>query len=127
MNGFCFTCLLAQADTSQWDWLGGMAGGILGAILGLGGGAFGTYCSIRNTRTSAERRFMIRYSMVIWLAVLSLVLLPVALSQFGLIPVWLQWALFALFFVLLVPSIGWANRHQAVLRGPGGQGASPQA
>jgi hypothetical protein len=43
MNGFCFTCLLAQADTSQWDWLGGMVGGVLGTLLGLGGGAFGTY------------------------------------------------------------------------------------
>ena len=127
MNDLFFTGLMAQGDASQWDWLGGMAGGILGATLGLGGGAFGTYCSIRNTRTPAERRFMIRYSVVIWLTVLSLVLLPVALSQFGLIPVWLQWALFGLFFVLLVPSIVWANRHQAVLRGSGGQGASPQA
>ena len=123
-----FSCvLMAEADGSQWGWLGGISGGVLGAVLGIGGGVLGTYCSIRNTRTAAERRFMIRYSMVIWLAVLSLVLLPVALSQFGLIPVWLQWALFALFFVLLVPSIVWANRHQAVLRGPGGQGASPQA
>ena len=127
MNDLFFNCLMAQGDTRHWDWLGGMAGGILGATLRLGGGAFGTYCSIRNTRTAAERRFMIRYSVVIWLTVLSLVLLPVALSQFGLIPVWLQWALFGLFFVLLVPSIVWANRHQAVLRGPGGQGASPQA
>jgi hypothetical protein len=67
---------------------------------------------------------MIRYSVVIWLAVISLVFLPVALSQFGLIPVWLQWALFALFFVLLVPSIGWANRRQAVLRGAQGQSDS---
>jgi hypothetical protein len=127
MNGFFFTCLLAQADTSQWDWLGGMVGGVLGTLLGLGGGAFGTYCSIRNTRTPAERRFMIRYSVVIWLAVILLVLLPVAFSQFGLIPAWLQWALFALFFVLLVPSIVWANRHQAHLRGSQGPGGPLQA
>jgi hypothetical protein len=124
MNGFFFTCLLAQADASQWNWLGGMVGGVLGALLGLGGGAFGTYCSIRNTRTAVERRFMIRYSVVIWLAVISLVLLPVGLSQFGLIPVWLQWALFALFLLMLVPSILWANRHQAYLRGSQGPGAS---
>ena len=123
-----FTCvLMAEADGSQWGWLEGVLGGVFGAVLGIGGGVWGTYCSIRNTKTAAERRFMIRYSVAIWLAVLSLVLLPVALRQFGLIPVWLQWALFALFFVLLVPSIGWANRHQAVLRGSGGQGASPQA
>jgi hypothetical protein len=64
---------------------------------------------------------MTRYSAVTWLAVLVLVLLPVALSQFGLIPVWSQWGLFALPFVLLVPSTGWANRRRAGLRGPQGQ------
>jgi Ca2+/Na+ antiporter len=119
-----FTCiLLAEADGGQWGWLAGVLGGVLGAVIGIGGGVLGTYFSIRNTKTAAERRFVIRYGMVIWLAVLALVLLPVALSQFGLIPVWLQWALFALFFVLLVPSVGWANRRQAYLcgsQGPGG-------
>ena len=123
-----FTCvLMAEADGSQWGWLGGISGGVLGTVLGIGGGVLGTYCSIRNTKTAAERRFVIRYSVVIWLAVISLVFLPVALSQFGLIPVWLQWALFALFFVLLVPSIGWANRRQAQWRGSQGQPASPEA
>ena len=120
-----FTCaLMAEADGSQWGWLEGVLGGVFGAVLGIGGGVLGTYCSIRNTKTAAERRSMIRYSVVIWLAVISLVFLPIALSQFGLIPVWLQWALFALFFVLLVPSIGWANRRQAQLRGSQGQSDS---
>jgi hypothetical protein len=123
-----FTCLLmAEADTSQWGWLAGAVGGVLGALLGLGGGVFGTYCSIKNTKTAAERRFMIRYSVVIWLAVIALVLLPVGLSRFGLIPVWLQWALFTLFFLMLVPSILWANRHQAYLRGSQGPSASQGA
>ena len=127
MNELFFTCLLAEADTSQWGWLAGVVRGVLGALLGLGGGVFGTHCSIKNTRTAVERRFMIRYSVVIWLAVIALVLLPVGLSQFGLIPVWLQWALFALFFLMLVPSILWANRHQAHLRGSQGPGAPLQA
>ena len=126
MNEMFFGCLLAEADTSQWGWLLGAVGGVLGALIGLGGGVFGTYCSIKNTRTGVERRFMIRYIVVIWLAVVSLVLVPVALSQFGLIPVWLQWALFALFFALLVPSIFWANRHQAQLRGSQGPGGPVQ-
>ena len=118
ISSLCFAgLLLAEADASQWGWRAGAVGGILGTLVGLGGGAFGTYCSIKNTKTPAERRFMIRYSVAIWLAVVSLVLVPVALSQFGLIPVWLQWALFALFFALLVPSILWLNRHQAHLRG----------
>jgi Ca2+/Na+ antiporter len=116
-----FTCVLvAEADGGQWGWLAGVVGGVLGTVLGIGGGVLGTYCSVRNTKTAAERRFMIRYSVVIWLAVISLVLLPVALSQFGLTPVWLPWVLTALFFVLLVPSIGWANRRQSALRGPQG-------
>jgi hypothetical protein len=126
MTELYFTCLLAEADASQWGWLAGAVGIVLGALIGLGGGVFGTYCSIKNTRTAVERRFMIRYSVVIWLAVISLVFLPVGLSQFGLIPVWLQWTLFALFFLMLVPSIIWTNRHQAGLRGSGGQGAAPQ-
>jgi Ca2+/Na+ antiporter len=123
MTALFFTCLMAEADTSQWHWLGGIVGGVLGTLLGIGGGVFGTYCSIRNTKTAAERRFMIRYSVVIWLAVISLVLLPVALSQFGVIPVWLPWVLTALFFVMLVPSILWANRHQAALRNTDGKDA----
>ena len=118
---------MAEADTSQWGWLAGVVGGVVGTLLGLGGGVFGTYCSIKNTRTAVERRFMIRYSVVIWLAVIALVLLPVGLSQFGLIPVWLQRALFALFFLMLVPSILWANRHQAHLRGLQGPGGPVQA
>jgi hypothetical protein len=124
VSSLFFTGLLADADTSQWGWLAGAGGGLLGALVGLGGGVFGTYCSIKTTRTAMERRFMIRYSVVIWLAVISLVLLPVALSEFGLIPVWLQWGLFTLFFLTLVPSILWANQHQAHLRAP--QGPTPQ-
>jgi hypothetical protein len=73
-------------------------------------------------RLPSLRRFLIRYSVVTWLAVVSLCLLPVGLSQFGLIPVWLQSALFALLFVLLVPPIAWANRRQAQLRGSPGPG-----
>jgi hypothetical protein len=123
-----FTCfLMAQADTGQWNWLGVTVSAILGTLLGLGGGAFGTYCSIKNTRTAAERRFMIRSSVVIWLVVIFLVLVPSTLSAFGIIPVWLQWVLIALFAGMLVPSIVWVNRQQAHLRGSQGPGASPQA
>jgi hypothetical protein len=113
-----FSCvLMAEADGSQWGWLAGAIGGVLGTVLGIGGGVFGTHCSIKNTRTAAERRFMIHFSVAIWLAVVSLVCVPVALSQFGLISVWFQWTLFALFFVMLVPSIVWVNRHLVGLRG----------
>ena len=42
----------------------GLGGGSVGSVLNLLGGAIGTYCGIRNTRTVAERRFMIRCSVV---------------------------------------------------------------
>lgn len=44
----------------------GMMGGILGGALGLAGGALGTYFSIRNTRGTRERGFMVRVAAVGW-------------------------------------------------------------
>jgi hypothetical protein len=116
---------MAEVDASHWGALGGIAGGVLGTLVGLAGGVFGSYCSIKSTRTAAERRFVIRYSVVLWLAIVVLILLPVTLSLLGLIPVWLQWTLFVLFFVLLIPSIGWTNRHLAALGGPCGEDVPP--
>jgi hypothetical protein len=120
-------CLLMAGDGSQWGWLGGIIGGVLATVLGIGGGVFGTFCSIRNTKSTMERRFTIRYAIAIWLAVIIPIWLPFSLNLSGVIPAWLQWASFALFFVLLVPSNGWANRRQTVLGGAQGQAASPQA
>ena len=48
----------------------GLIGGIAGTVIGLAGGAFGTYCSIRNTRGPLERAFMIKASIVTWIALL---------------------------------------------------------
>jgi hypothetical protein len=110
-------------EEGQASWTGWWVG-ILGAVLGLGGGIFGTYCSIKNTKTPAEKRFMIRYGVAGWLALVLLVFVPLALRFSGVIPAWLEWALFALFFVLLLPSIRWANRRQAALRQAGGQNAT---
>ncbi len=49
----------------------GLIGGILGAVIGLGGGAFGTYKAIRNTAGPRERAFMIRCSAAAWVIVLA--------------------------------------------------------
>jgi hypothetical protein len=118
---------MAEVDASHWGALEGIAGGVLGTLVGLAGGVFETYCSIKSTRTHAERGFVIRYGVGLWLAVVVLILLPVTLSLLGLIPVWLQWALFVLFFVLLVPSIGRANRRLAALAGPHEGDVPPEA
>jgi uncharacterized membrane protein len=40
----------------------GSIGGILGIALGIAGGAFGTYCSIKNTNGPLERKFTIKAS-----------------------------------------------------------------
>jgi Ca2+/Na+ antiporter len=58
----------------------GIIGGILGGVLGTLGGAIGTWCSIRNTRGPRERAFMVRASVVAWIAIIVflalLLLLP---------------------------------------------------
>ncbi len=117
-----FSLFIADMDANEW---GGILGGVLGTVIGIGGGVLGTYFSIKNTKTTAERRFMIRYAVAIWLAVVILIFVPITLSLLGVIPVWAQWAMFGLFYVLLMPSIGWANRRQAALRGAGGENTVP--
>ncbi len=47
----------------------GIVGGILGAIFGIAGGVIGTYCSIKNTKGPLERAFMIKASVITWIAI----------------------------------------------------------
>ena len=53
----------------------GIIGGILGCILGVLGGVVGTYCSIKNTQSPAEKTFMIKASIVAWVAISIFLLL----------------------------------------------------
>ncbi len=94
----------------------GNLGPVLGPILGVLGGAFGTYCSVRNTETATERRFMVKGAVFVWLSGLLLIGLPLVLWTLGVIPAWSYWLSFSLFFVLLVPMILCINRRQAQLR-----------
>ena len=94
----------------------GNLGPVLGPILGALGGAFGTYCSIKNTETPAERRFMVKASVLIWLSGFLLIGLPLVLWTLGVIPAWSYWLSFSLFFVLLLPMIHYLNRRQSQLR-----------
>ena len=52
-----------EPETAGW------IGGVGGTVLGVLGGAVGTYFSIRNTRGPRERAFMIRASVACWAAV----------------------------------------------------------
>jgi hypothetical protein len=48
----------------------GTVGGIVGGLVGVIGGAVGTYCSVRNSQGPVERVFMIKASVVVWIAVI---------------------------------------------------------
>jgi len=68
----------------------GWIGGIVGGLCGLCGGIFGTYCSIRNTRSQRECRYMTRWSIYFWVGVTAflvvLFLVPFPYRSFLWIP-----------------------------------------
>jgi len=90
----------------------GLTGAVLGPLFGLLGGIFGTWMSIKNTKSARERRFVITMSIVVWLALVLLGAIPLALAITGLISKWSCWPFFTLFFILLIPSIVWGNARQ---------------
>lgn len=94
----------------------GLIGGIVGSAIGVLGAIIGTYFSIKNTKTAAERRFAVKCALGVWVAGTLSIGLPLVLWLVGLIPQWLHWAAYAMFYILLVPTIFWAEKHQAVLR-----------
>jgi hypothetical protein len=47
----------------------GIVGGIVGSVFGIAGGIIGTYCSIKNTKGPLERTFMIKASVIAWIAI----------------------------------------------------------
>lgn len=53
----------------------GMIGGIIGSILGVAGGAFGAYCSIKNAQTGEERALMIKATLFICVGVATFLIL----------------------------------------------------
>jgi Ca2+/Na+ antiporter len=88
----------------------GMIGGILGGILGTLGGAIGTWCSIRNTRGPRERAFMIRASVVAWVAIAVFLALLLLLPHPYRLWMWLPYG------ILLPLGIVYLNRRLAEIR-----------
>lgn len=77
----------------------------------------GTYIPIRNAKTPAARRFLIKLSIIIWAYILGLVVLPMALAVHGVIPfAWSQYS--GAGFVVLFFLIPWINRRTAQLEQP---------
>ena len=88
----------------------GTVGGIIGGILGLAGGAIGTYASIRNTAGPRERQFMVRTAIVAWVVVtLFLILLFVLPNPYR----WLIWIPYGVALPLAIVSL---NRKQQAIR-----------
>lgn len=85
-------------------------GGILGSCIGILGGIFGTWASIRHTHSQAERAFMIRCALGIWLLVAAF------LAGLFLIPSPFNYLLWIPYPILLVVGIRWMNARLAELR-----------
>jgi peptidoglycan/LPS O-acetylase OafA/YrhL len=88
----------------------GLIGGMAGAALGLAGGLFGTYFSVKNTKSPRERAFMIKASIVCWAFVLAFVL------GMCLIPGFYKILLVPIYVVGLVAGILLGNKKQAQIR-----------
>jgi uncharacterized membrane protein YidH (DUF202 family) len=104
------------APIAKGIFFGGLSGAVIGPIAGILGGLLGTYMSIKNTRSSRERRFMLISSIVLCVVLLILIAVPLGLALAGLIPKWCYWLSFTLFFILLFPFIFWGNRQQLLIR-----------
>ena len=88
----------------------GLVGAIVGSAVGVAGGVIGTYFSIKNTNGPKERTFMIKCSVVAWIAILAFVALMIV------VPAPYKWFLWLPYGVALPIAIIRINRTQARLR-----------
>lgn len=80
----------------------GLVGGIIGSVVGIAGGAIGTYFSIKNTQGKKERDYMIKASIVCWVAIsLFLVLLLFLPKPYNFL-MWIPYSIFLPFFITTV-------------------------
>ncbi|MFZ4732685.1 MAG: hypothetical protein ACOYK7_09140 [Pirellulales bacterium] len=88
----------------------GQLGGWVGSAIGVAGALVGTFFSIRNTTTPRERAFVIRASVICWVAVIAFI---VAMMS---IPTWHKHLLWIPYAVLLTWGIRAWNRGQLQIR-----------
>jgi hypothetical protein len=85
-------------------------GGLLGPLLGVLGGAVGTYFTVRNTEGPRERAFTIKGAVVCW------VLVALFLMGALLMPGRVRFALWVAYAMLLGVGIRWWNMTQCRIR-----------
>jgi len=88
----------------------GYLGGILGCVLGFAGGAIGTYCSIKHTKGPLEKRFMIKASIVTWVALSIFLGLLIALPTPYRFFMWVPYG------ILLPLGIRYSNKRQQAIQ-----------
>ena len=72
----------------------GLVGGLIGGTIGVIGGAIGTYASISNTNSAAERAFMIKASVVVWVAIILFLILLLTLPKPYNFLMWIPYGIF---------------------------------
>jgi phosphotransferase system glucose/maltose/N-acetylglucosamine-specific IIC component len=88
----------------------GLVGGIAGGVVGVMGGVIGTYFSIKNTKGTKERGFVIRAAVVCWLGVTAFLVCLFLITRPWNILAWV------IYIPLLFWFIRWANAGQARAR-----------
>jgi len=88
----------------------GLIGGIVGGIIGVAGAIIGTYFSIRNTNGREERSFMVKASVIFWIAGIIFITLLFAL------PSPYKWFMWLPYGLLLPVGIIYINKRLRQIR-----------
>ena len=96
----------ASGATDPWTWVGSL----LGAAIGLLGGAFGTWNSLRHARPGPERDFVKRIAVGAWTVA------PLFIAGFFLVPAPWSLLLWPVYGVALFVGIAHLNRAHARIR-----------
>ncbi|PUB91294.1 MAG: hypothetical protein DBP01_03100 [gamma proteobacterium symbiont of Ctena orbiculata] len=88
----------------------GFIGGAFGAVIGIIGGIVGTYFSIKNTNSQAEKNFMIRVSIFVWIAII------IFLALLLLLPKPYNFFMWGIYGVLFSVSVHYINKKINTIR-----------
>jgi Ca2+/Na+ antiporter len=85
-------------------------GGVAGSLIGILGGAYGTWCALQATQGPRERGFMVRAAIGTWILVLAFA------AGLFLLPTPYNYLLWLLYVPGLVLGVMWLNKQQASIR-----------